>query len=81
MGTCYSYPVICEHINLSVCRWYCHADDDAYFNAKSLNRELSKYDPYKEHVYLGQWRGLTKVFFKNVDRLEVGSLHVTVMCY
>ena len=56
--------------------WYCHADDDVYFNAQSLSNELSKYDPYTEHVYLGQWRGLTKLFFGDVDRLKVKLLLV-----
>ena len=41
------------------CSWYCHADDDVYFNAQSLSNELGKYDPYTEHVYLGQLQAIS----------------------
>ena len=34
-------------------RWYCHADDDTYFNVKRLYEILAQYDPMKSW-YIGR---------------------------
>jgi hypothetical protein len=40
---------------LTVCRWYCHFDDDMYVNTPLLLSTLAMHDPIKEKVYIGRW--------------------------
>ena len=50
--TFHSY-ILLYSCSFSLCRWFCHFDDDSYVNIPVLVKTLQQYNPESERLYLG----------------------------
>ena len=57
----------------SLCRWFCHLDDDNYLNTRNLVSYLQQYNPEKEDVYVGFTQLRKPISTNDKQRPGVGS--------